>query len=138
MTHQTGVSYVSEFRRNGSPDAWEDSVLVFATSLGGPIDPTYLRRAGTHYGSGPGLSAVRFHDLRHSCVTLLLRLDVPLHIARGIVGHSAVDVTMTIYAHVSLDDKREAPAEAGHRTSWASTELLHLTASSVKDTSHEI
>ncbi len=49
-----------------------------------------------------------FHGLRHTCVTLLLNLGVPPHIVRDIVGHSDIDVTMTIYAGVSLDDKRDA------------------------------
>ena len=41
-------------------------------------------------------------------MTLLLNLGVPPHIVRDIVGHSDIDVTMTIYAGVSLDDKRDA------------------------------
>ena len=51
---------------------------------------------------------VRFHDLRHTCVTLLLELGVPPHIVREIAGHSALDVTMTIYAHASLEEKYRA------------------------------
>ncbi|WP_158852337.1 tyrosine-type recombinase/integrase [Saccharothrix deserti] len=89
-------------------DAWEDSGLVFTTPQGGPIDPTYLRASWYPLRKRAGLDGVRFHDLRHSCVTLLLRLGVPPHIVRDIVGHSAIDVTMTIYASVSLQDKREA------------------------------
>jgi integrase len=50
----------------------------------------------------------RFHDLRHSCVTLLLELGVPPHIVRDIVGHADIGVTMTIYAHASLEEKRAA------------------------------
>jgi integrase len=88
--------------------AWEGSGLVFTTRMGGPIDPTYLRASWYPLRDRAGLAGVRFHDLRHSCVTLLLRLGIPPHIVRDIVGHSAIDVTMTIYAHVSLDDKREA------------------------------
>jgi hypothetical protein len=55
----------------------------------------------------PGQPA-RFHDLRHTCVSLLLEAGVPPHVVREIVGHSAIDVTMTIYAHASLDEKRRA------------------------------
>ncbi|MFF4791466.1 tyrosine-type recombinase/integrase [Streptomyces sp. NPDC001276] len=51
---------------------------------------------------------VRFHDLRHTCVTLLLGLGVPPHIVRDIVGHGALDVTMNIYAHVDMTEKRAA------------------------------
>jgi integrase len=55
-----------------------------------------------------GLGEMRFHDLRHSCVTLLLRLGVPPHIVQAIVGHADVQVTMAIYAHASLEDQRKA------------------------------
>jgi integrase len=60
-----------------------------------------------------GLGATRFHDLRHTCVTLLLDLDAPPHVVQEIVGHSAIEVTMTIYAHVSLDEKRKALGKLG-------------------------
>jgi integrase len=56
---------------------------------------------------------MRPHDLRHSCVTLLLRLGVPPHIVQAIVGHANLDVTMTIYAHTSLDEMREALRKLG-------------------------
>jgi hypothetical protein len=36
---------------------------------------------------------------------------VPPHVVREIVGHSAIEVTMTIYAHASLDEKRKAPGK---------------------------
>jgi integrase len=51
---------------------------------------------------------MRLHDLRHSCVTLLLTLGVPPHIVQAIVGHADVHVKMTIYAHASLEDQRKA------------------------------
>jgi integrase len=41
-------------------------------------------------------------------VTLLLDLGVPPHIVREIVGHADIDVSMTIYAHASMDEKRKA------------------------------
>ncbi|GAA4575633.1 tyrosine-type recombinase/integrase [Planotetraspora kaengkrachanensis] len=56
---------------------------------------------------------MRFHDLRHTCVTLLLNLGVPPQVVRDIVGHSDIEVTMTIYAHASLDDKRRALRKLG-------------------------
>jgi integrase len=55
-----------------------------------------------------GLGEMRFHDLRHSCVSLLLRLGVPPHIVQAIVGYADVQVTMAIYAHASPEDQRKA------------------------------
>jgi integrase len=49
----------------------------------------------------------------HTCVSLLLDLGVPPHIVRDIVGHSDIEVTMTIYAHAALDEKRKALKKLG-------------------------
>ncbi|MEV1294340.1 tyrosine-type recombinase/integrase [Pseudonocardia sp. NPDC049635] len=55
-----------------------------------------------------GLGRMRFHDLRHTAVSLLLALGVPPHVVREIVGHSDVKVTMTVYAHGNVDEKAAA------------------------------
>ncbi|WP_327048307.1 hypothetical protein OG320_10750 [Microbispora sp. NBC_01189] len=46
-------------------------------------------------------------------MSLLLYLSVPPHTVREIVGHSDIEVTMTIYAHSSLNDKRAAFGKLG-------------------------
>ncbi|WP_424536692.1 tyrosine-type recombinase/integrase [Sphaerisporangium viridialbum] len=94
------------------PD-WEDHGLVFPSRRGTPMEPDNLRRSWGEIRTAAGLGAVRLHDLRHTCVSLLLDLGVPPHIVREIVGHSDIEVTMTIYAHSSLDDKRTALGKLG-------------------------
>jgi integrase len=42
-----------------------------------------------------------------------LDLGAPPHVAREIVGHSDIEVTMIIYAHVSLEEKRKALGRLG-------------------------
>ncbi|GAA2398764.1 hypothetical protein GCM10010191_01920 [Actinomadura vinacea] len=54
---------------------------------------------------------MRLHDMRHTCVSLLLDLGVPPHVVREIVGHS--DIEVTIYAHAALDEKRAALRKPG-------------------------
>ncbi len=76
------------------------------------MEPDNLRRSWGEIRQRAGLPATRFHDLRHPCVTLL-DLGAPPHVAREIVGHSAIEVTMTIYARVSLDEKRKALESSG-------------------------
>src|SRR4051794_26351357 len=71
------------------------------------MEPDKLRRSRDRIKSAAGVQ-LRFHDLRHTCVTLLLELGTPPHIVRDIVGHSGLDVTMTIYAHTSLGEKYRA------------------------------
>ncbi|XVJ76497.1 tyrosine-type recombinase/integrase [Streptomyces sp. JH002] len=63
------------------------------------------------------MGALRFHDLRHSCVTLLLDLGVRPHIVQQIAGHSDHSVTMKVYAHASLDEMRKASDKLGDRLS---------------------
>ena len=50
---------------------------------------------------------MRFRDLRHTCITLLLTLGVPPHTVQAIAGHSHINVTMRIYAHANLDAMRD-------------------------------
>ncbi|MDQ1635279.1 MAG: hypothetical protein QOJ32_2088, partial [Frankiaceae bacterium] len=47
--------------------------------------------------------------------TPLLELGVPPQVVRGIVGHSDIQVTMTIYAHASLNKKRRALTQLDDR-----------------------
>lgn len=94
------------------PD-WEEHGLVFPSLRGTPTEPDNLRRSWGAIRKAAGLGEMRFHDLRHTCVTLLLNLGVPPQVVRDIVGHSDIEVTMTIYAHVSLDDKRRALGKLG-------------------------
>jgi integrase len=103
-------------RSDAWPD-WEEHGLVFPSRRGTPMEPDNLRRSWSVIRTAAGLSGVRFHDLRHTCVTLLLDLGVPPHVVREIVGHSAIEVTMTIYAHASLDEKRKALGKLGEALS---------------------
>ncbi|WP_406113114.1 tyrosine-type recombinase/integrase [Kitasatospora purpeofusca] len=59
----------------------------------------------------------RTHDLRHTCITLLLDLGVPPHIVREIAGHSDVGVTMKVYAHASLGERLKALSRLGEALS---------------------
>ena len=94
--------------------AWQDSGLVFTTAHGTPIEPRNLNRHwyGVRDRSGSG---VRLHDLRHTCVTLLLDSGAPPHIVQAIAGHSGIEVTMTIYAHAAREEQRKVLAGLGER-----------------------
>jgi integrase len=57
-----------------------------------------------------GLPAMRFHDLRHNCATLLLSAGVDPKSVATRLGHSNPAVLLTTYAHVlpSMDDNMAA------------------------------
>ncbi|WP_309475796.1 tyrosine-type recombinase/integrase [Streptomyces spongiicola] len=91
---------------------WKENGLIFTSRIGTPLEPDNLRRSWYPLRKRLGLE-IRFHDLRHSAVSLLLDLGAPPHIVRQIAGHSDIGVTMKIYAHASLDEQRKALGKPG-------------------------
>jgi integrase len=55
-----------------------------------------------------GLPQRRFHDLRHSCATLLLVQGVSPRVVMDVLGHSQIGLTMNTYSHVIPDLQRDA------------------------------
>ena len=99
--------------REAASEDWQDHGLVFPSRVGTPMEPDNLRRSWGRVREKAGLEIVRFHDIRHTCVSLLLALGAPPHIVRDIVGHSDIEVTMTIYAHAALGEKHNALRKLG-------------------------
>ena len=57
-----------------------------------------------------GLPPLRFHDLRHSCASLLVAQGVHPRIVMEILGHSTITLTMNTYSHVLPQNQRDAAA----------------------------
>jgi integrase len=55
-----------------------------------------------------GLPRIRFHDLRHSAVTLLLGLGIHPKIVSEMLGHSQIGITLDLYSHVTATMQQEA------------------------------
>lgn len=85
-----------------------DTPYVFTSTVGAPLEPRTLTRTFRALCERHGLRRVRLHDLRHSCVSLLLALGVSPRVVMEIVGHSAIEMTMNVYAHVTLGNQRAA------------------------------
>jgi integrase len=81
---------------------WQDHELVFASEAGTLINPTNLRKR--HFASlreRAGLPAdTRFHDLRHTCATLLLGKGVHPKFVQELLGHTNIAITLDTYSHV--------------------------------------
>ena len=52
-----------------------------------------------------GLREIRFHDLRHSCASLLLSKGAALKEIQDWLGHSDISTTANIYAHLDYSSK---------------------------------
>lgn len=82
--------------------------LVFTTTEGRPLDGTVVSHQFHRILDRAGLPQRRFHDLRHSCATLLEAQNVSARVAMEILGHSQISVTMNMYTKVVTALKRDA------------------------------
>ncbi len=84
---------------------------VFCDTQGGFLRKGNLsRRSFVPLVAKSGLPPIRFHDLRHTCATLLLSEGVNPKIVAEILGHSKVQVTLDTYSHVLPTMQRDAAA----------------------------
>lgn len=78
---------------------------VFVDEMGDLIKPGYLTSYFPEFIKKHGLKKMRFHDLRHSCASLLLANGVPLKQIQDWLGHSDFSTTANIYAHLDYTSK---------------------------------
>ena len=79
--------------------------FVFVDELGERMRANYLTSAFPKFLESHGLRRMRFHDLRHSCASLLLANGVPLKHIQEWLGHSDFTTTANIYAHLDYKAK---------------------------------
>jgi integrase len=87
---------------------WKETGFVFTTIIGTPLDARNVVRKYHALLKKAELSHNRFHDLRHSCASLLLAQGVPLKTVSDILGHSQISITADYYAHIAPEMRREA------------------------------
>jgi integrase len=63
--------------------------------------------------TGAGVPRIRFHDLRHSCATLLYDQGVAIENIQDVLGHSSPTVTKTIYVEATRKIQRDAVDRLG-------------------------
>ena len=101
---------LAEIDRVGS--LWHENGLIFASETGEHLNRHYLtRRSFKPLLKRAGLPEIRFHDLRHTCATLLLTRNVNPKIVSEMLGHSSIAITLDTYSHV-LPNMRDQAAAA--------------------------
>lgn len=74
--------------------------FVFSGDKGGPIDYGVFRKSVWNSAiDSAGLGGITFHDLRHTCASLLIRLGTPINVVSEILGHSSTKMTLDVYGH---------------------------------------
>lgn len=91
---------------------YKDSGLIFTTGVGTLVNPENLvKRSFKLLLRRAGLPEIRFHDLRHTCATLLLGRGVHPKLVQELLGHATIAMTLDAYSHY-LPSMGDAAAEA--------------------------
>ncbi len=96
-----------DLERAAAGVAWANVGLVFTTSEGTPLDARKVVRRFKRLLAAAGLPDMRWHDLRHSCASLLAQ--VPHRVVMETLGHSQIALTMR-YSHLVPELRDEAAA----------------------------
>jgi integrase len=101
------IEALSHHPRNGG---W-----VFCSETGTPLSCHNLHnRSWRPLLRKAGLPQIRFHDLRHTCATLLLTKGVHPKVVQELLGHSSIAITLDTYSHVLPNMQSEAVRAMEH------------------------
>ncbi len=105
VAHRMG----QEREREEAGSRWRgEGELVFCTALGMPLHASTVSHQFPRILKQAGIRPRRFHDLRHSCATVLAGAGVPARVVMELLGHSQISLTMNTYSHVLPEMQREA------------------------------
>ena len=96
---------------------------VLVDAMGNRLKLSYISTAFPALLKRNGLRPIRFHDLRHSCASLLLKNGVPMKQIQEWLGHSDFSTTANIYAHLDAGSKLTS-AQAMEKGLGMSSEAL--------------
>jgi integrase len=102
-------------------NTYQDNGLVFPAEDGRVWNPSTFSASFFRLVKEAGLPQLRFHDLRHTHATQLLRQDVHPKVVSERLGHSTVGITLDTYSHVlpGMQDEAVARIDASLREALA-------------------
>jgi integrase len=82
--------------------------LIFPSSIGTPLSQSNLNRDYKQLLKEANLPDIRFHDLRHTAASLMLKQGISVKVVQERLGHSDAAMTLNVYSHVIPGMQREA------------------------------
>ena len=101
---------VTEILRRRKADAISQWIFPDPVKPEDPVDPNAAYRHMKTLLQRAGLPSIRFHDLRHTCASLLLANGVPMEQVKEWLGHSEISTTVDIYGHLQYATKKQSAA----------------------------
>jgi integrase len=86
--------------RERAHGSWEEQGFIFTSRNGQPASREVLRRTFARLAEEAGLPKIRFHDLRHTAATLMLKEGIHPKVVSERLGHSNIGMTLNTYSHV--------------------------------------
>ncbi len=84
----------------------EDNYVLTGKDV--PIDPRVYQKLFKRVLKDAGVKERKFHAIRHTFATRALELGVDIKTLSELLGHSSVGITLNIYAHSLMDQKKIA------------------------------
>lgn len=109
-------------RRLGFGAAWQNDDLVCPGRFGEPWHPNACSRDFRRLREQHGFK-VRFHDLRHSHASQLIRAGAPAKVVQERLGHASAGFTLTVYGHLLPGMQAEAVSRLSEARSEARAKL---------------
>ena len=78
---------------------------IYVNPMGRRIRPNFLSQHFPEFLTAHDVKRIRFHDLRHSCASLLYANGVSLKEIQEWLGHSDISTTSNIYTHLDFSSK---------------------------------
>lgn len=98
-------AYQKQFRRGYSRKYLN---MICVNQLGELLKPNYITARFPEVLKKYGLRSIRFHDLRHTCASLLVGQNINMKVIQIWLGHSNMSTTADIYSHLDSNAKSEA------------------------------
>ena len=100
-----------EYCRKLCGNCYTESEYIFVNDMGAPYQPNYVTQHFKLILRKNHLRNIRFHDLRHTCASLLLKNGVPMKDIQEWLGHSSYNTTANIYAHLDTSSKNTSASK---------------------------
>ena len=110
-----GKSYISKYDE-----------YVFVDDYGELIKPKFVTDTFKKILKKNNLKRIRFHDLRHSCASLLLANGVPMKNIQEWLGHANFSTTADVYSHLDYSSKMQSANIIDEQLSSKKIELISL------------
>lgn len=98
---QNRIAFGSEYRKNSYVFKWAD---------GHPYSPDYVSHRFNDLLKKHHLPHIRFHELRHSCASMLIAMGWSLKDVQEWLGHADIQMTANIYSHLDIARKTNIAA----------------------------